>query len=226
MFRRFFVESGSECLDNGIIIGSVAQKGAKVVFAVVAEAGTDFTIGGQAHLVAGVTKMEIGHGTDEADGGAGFGKSIITCWPMPQLNLVEELELILLLENLHDVTGGEEIFFAENLGDADGHQLDEAEDQVMFGGEMDQGPNFTFVHAADENGVKFDAFKPGSNGSANTFDGLGDIAAGNLSVDIAVESVETDIDRLDPGCFEVRGDLCQASAIGAKTYAFDSGESA
>jgi hypothetical protein len=197
---------------------------AEIEFAVVTEAGPEFAVGGEAHFIAGLAEVGGGDGADEADEGAGVLELVIFGGAPAEVVGRLRDEFILAFEDLDGFLDGEEVGWGEDVGRGERHEFDEAEREVMFGGEEDERPDFVFVDAAHEDAIEFDAFEAGVDGGADAGEDEVKVAAGDVFVEGGVEGIEADVDGADSGVAERDGDGGEACGVGGEGDAFDAGD--
>src|SRR2546427_10797142 len=102
-----------------------------------AEAGTEFTIRGEPHLVARLAEVQIRHRADEAEMNRQAVGPVIKRRAVTEFHIIR-YEFVLLLDDAPCLADTEEIVVGEHIARADRHQLDEAERDALAGGEFDE----------------------------------------------------------------------------------------
>src|ERR1700728_2407348 len=110
----------------------------------------------------------------------------------------------------HDQFGRPKAVFFE------GHELDEADNDVVAAREMGEGFDLIVVEAAQEDAVNFDAFEAGLLRGSDTSDYGGKTAgnAGDALEGGLIYGVHADSDAAEAGSFEGLGEAFQEMAVG------------
>lgn len=215
----FAVDDGAEEVSELVVGGAGAEGFHDVELEVGAEAGAEFAVAGEAEFVTGLAEVEVGHGADEADHLVAAGDGVVGGRAVGfEVGAGLERGAERLFDEFFGGVGGEEVVFVEHLRGGDGHEFDEAEEQVFLVCEVDEGGEFGLGVAAGEDGVDFDAFEAGVEGGVDAVEGVGEVvAAGDFGVAVAVEGIERDVGGADAGSDEGFGDgaagVCGVGAI-------------
>ncbi len=84
---------------------------------------------------------------------------------------------------------------------------------MVFGGESRQGSKLRFVESAKEDTVEFYGCEVGPEDGAEALEKLVERSAGDLAVQVRLEGVETEVDRLDARLPKGLGQRGDASAV-------------
>ena len=89
--------------------------------------------------------------------------------------------------------------FARRLEKAERHELDEADGHLMLGSESGEGTEFSFVHSAQQHAVEFDGVEAGPKNGAEAFEKLLGRSSGDMAVEVRLNGIEAEVDRLNAG---------------------------
>lgn len=197
------------------------QGGVQVDFVVMAQAGAESAVGCQTHFVAGIAEMGLGHGADEADEGTGADEPVILGGAMAEPGLGGGYQFIVVPEAVHDFFDREKVFGGQNVTRGQGHQFNEAQRQLMFGTESDEGPDLLLVDVPHENSVEFDALETGADRGMDAFQDGREVSTGDAPVELRVEGVQTDVDGAQAGLAQGTRHGGELDSVGGQTDALD-----
>ena len=119
---------------------------------------------------------------------------------------------------------GEELARLEVVVGAGRHHLDEAHVEGAVEGEGGQ-PLEVLAVALQEDGVELDRIEPGGERRLDAAPDLGDVAAaGDGAEALGVEGVDADVDPVDAGRAERRGEAGELGAVGRQRQVLEAGE--
>jgi len=207
-----------DCVDDEFaeigVGGSLAELAVEVVFFVGKEAGADFAVGGEADAATGSAEG-LRHGSDDADfafaicesvspggfaGGIGGESDERKDGAEPGDDFAER----------HDHVGGPETVFSE------GHEFDEADDEVFAAGKVAEGLDLIVVETAKQDAVDFDRAEARLLSCADAADNGGEAGrnAGDALEGGLVDGVHADGDAREACALQRLGELLQEMTVG------------
>ena len=197
-----------------VVAGALAQLADEVVFAVGEEAGANLAVGGEADPAACAAEG-LCDGSDDADfaravlepvTAGGFADGIGSEWAKGE-DFADARDDFC---EWNDHLGGPEAAFFE------GHELDEADDDVLLAGKVGEGLDLIVVEAAEKNAVDLDRAESGRLGGADAaddcFEAAGD--AGDTFKSSPIDGVHADGDAVQAGGGEGGGEGFEEMAVG------------
>ena len=103
---------------------------------ITAEAGPQFSVAGEAEFVAALAEMQVRHRADKSEALLPPGDFVVGRRPVGAESGLGNERAEVAFELSARFSDGQEIAVIENVAVADGHQLDEAEDEIALGGEF------------------------------------------------------------------------------------------
>ena len=118
---------------------------------------------------------------------------------------------------LEDVLGGDHLAAGPGVVGVQRHLLDEAQLVAVLQAEVEQRDGVLLVDPAQQDGVDLDRRQPGGlRGGEPGEDVVEPVAVGELLEAVAVDGVEADVDPVQPGRGQRRGDPGQADRVGGQ----------
>lgn len=197
MLLGFYGEGREKPLAQGRGIDRRPEGGQEVGLEVIAEAGAEPAVGGDPHLVAAGAEMLVRDRADESHRHAAAAEAKIAGGTEAE-GIVDDIELVLAGESPPHFGDRQEVFLAEHLAHADGHEFDETNGDIELAGKIEQGKDLLLVFSAHEDGVDLHAGAQRLHQS-ETGDHGRDLAAGDGAVTRRVQRVEADVQMADAG---------------------------
>ena len=189
------------------ILGVVAKGCAQVNFPMLSQAGTNFPVGGEPHLVAGVAEVWRGQGADESDHGSRMEVAEVAGRSMARTMVGEGRKILAPGDDFFGFRHGKKKIGAGLLERTEGHQFNKADRDLMFGGEVGEGAEFLLIEAAEQDAVQFDGLESGAEHGLKPLPELRPRASRNLPVTVGLDGIKAKVDGTD---------ACLAQSIGAR----------
>ena len=210
------VNDAEEVLAEVVVGGAEAELSDEVVFTEREEAGADFAVGGEADAGAGAAEGLCDWG-DDADFAGGVGESVAACGFAGVVGS-ERDEGEDGLDAGDDFCEGDDDFGCPEAALFKGHELDEADDDVVLTGEVGEGFDLVVVESAEKDAVDFDGAEAGDLGGADAGED-GGVAAGDARDALEgglIDGVHADGDAVESAGLEDGGEVGEEVSVGGE----------
>jgi hypothetical protein len=85
---------------------------------------------------------------------------------------------------------------------------------LVLCGEVDKGTKFLLIDSTQEYAIEFDLGEASIECRAEASKEVVEGASGNFSVELGLEGVEAEVNRIDPCLLKLTGDGSESSAVG------------